>query len=139
MTYQTTFGLQADEEPILGEPQGVEGLLVESGAGVGAIDFGDALEWVSEVARTVKKFDGTGTICGFALKDKSRNSTAGYVAGDQIPIMFAGKAWVKAAAALTVGAIYPGVAQSVVKTARTIGGVQAGLIQMNQPARGPAI
>lgn len=109
------------------------------GAATAAIDFGDPLEWVSETAKTVKQFDGTGTICGFAGRDMSRTTTTGYVAYDAVTIVYEGLMWIKTAGALTVGAAVAGVANSVVRKVAVEGAQNLALVQLNMPARGPAL
>lgn len=139
MSYQTTYGYQSDEAPRAGLPDSVNPPKVMPGRATTQIDFGDALEWVSEAAKTVKKFDGTGTICGFAVRDTSRVAGVGYSIGDAVSIAYEGLMWVNAGSVLTVGAVFAGVANSVVRKVATSGAQNLALVQFNMPARGPAL
>lgn len=139
MPGQTTFTGITDQAPRAGQVDGIGEVLTMPGAATAAISFGDALEWVSESAGTVKLFDGTGTICGFAARDLSRPFNTGYVAGDQVPIVFRGGLWINTAAPLTVGAAVAGVANSVVRKVGVNGAQNLALVYLNLPARGPAL
>lgn len=137
--YQTSYGNLSAMAPKPGTPNGEPPRCMFAIA-TGAIAFGDPVEWVSESAKTAKAFDGAGTICGFAMARKGLVTGAGIVADDEFDIAYEGLVWVKAGSALTVGAAYPGcVNGSVVREVAVDGAQNLALVQLNMPARGPAL
>lgn len=138
-TPQISVGFQRDLDPVLGAPHGSLAEC-ETAFSTTAIPFGEALEYVSASAKTAKIFDGTGTIIGFAVKENRQISqTGGYAANEPMSVLKRGRMWVKAGAVLTVGAAYPGVANSEVKAVSTIGAQNIALVDVNIPALGPAL
>jgi hypothetical protein len=136
---QTSYGKMSDLSPIPGQPDAGYPVEADTGYATAGISFGAPLERVSIADRTVKTFDGTGTIIGFALKEQRLVSGAGYAALDPVSIARKGRMWVLADAALTPGAAYPGVAQSVVHKVAVIGAQNVAYVDFNLPAEGPAL
>lgn len=137
--YQTSYGRLKDEVKRAGQPEGLEAPLCHAARATTAIGFGEAVEWVSRSAKTAKAFDGTGTIAGFAVRKLSAVAGTGHSVGDDFDIAFRGCMWVLAGSVLTVGAAYPGIANSEVLEVATDGAQNLARVQFNCPAYGPAL
>lgn len=108
----------------------------------GPIPFGRMLER-DGLPRSVKVFDGTGTVYGISIRDDVREQSYGtpgaqYVAKDIVPVIRKGRVWMytgnSGSAFLTIGAAVVGIPSSeVIDVASDPNGDKLALVDVNIP------